>query len=96
MPMGNSFCKPRLILITAIIAAVMAPSVAYASPATPRDNGDTPSDWAMEQIDRAKEINLIPENIQGEYRSSITREEFSTLAVGLYKALGGKEGAVPD
>ena len=96
MPMGNSFCKPRLILITAIIAAVMAPSVAYASPATPRDNGDTPSDWAMEQIDRAKEINLIPEHIQGEYRSSITREEFSTLAVGLYKALGGKEGAVPE
>ncbi len=94
--MGNRLDKFRLILITTIIAAFMGPHIAYASPAVPQVNGDIPSDWAMDQIEKAKGVNLIPDKIQGDYRSSITREEFSELAVELYEALGGKESMAPE
>jgi len=86
----------RSILIAVIIAAVMVPHAAYASPDTVQDNMDIPSDWASEQIDKAREINLIPGKIQGDYKSGITREEFCELAVKLYEALSDKEVSVPD
>ena len=94
--MGNRFDKFRLIIVTTIIAAFMAPHIAYASPAAPQDNGDIPSDWAGEQVEKAKEMGLVPEGLQSKYTSGITREEFSELAVELYEALGGKESAAPE
>lgn len=93
--MRNRYNKFRLILIAVIIVAVMVPYTAFASPDMVQDNVDTPSDWASEQIDKAKEIGIIPKGMKGEYVSSITREEFGALAVGLYEALSGKEGEVP-
>ncbi len=40
---------------------------------------DTPSDWAKEDVDKAKELGLIPEHLQSRYRKNITRESFCEL-----------------
>lgn len=94
--MGNAYDKLLAVIVAIIIAAVMVPQAAYANPAPPQDNKDIPSDWAGEQVEKAKEMGLVPEGLQSKYTSSITREEFSELAVGLYEALGGKGSAAPE
>jgi len=52
---------------------------------------DTPSSWAQAGIDKAIKAELVTDKLLGEYRSNITREEFSEIAVNLYEALTGKE-----
>jgi cell wall-associated NlpC family hydrolase len=94
--MRNRFDKFCLVFIAIIIAIAILPQITYASPAMPQDDVNTPSDWAVEQIAKAKELDLIPEKLEGEYKSSITREEFSELAVKLYEALSGKKGTIPE
>lgn len=84
------------VLLLAIITIIIIPQSTYADSSVIQNNENIPSDWAKEEIDAAKEINLIPENIQGEYRSSITREEFCELSVKLYEALSGKEGTYQE
>jgi len=75
-----------------IIAIAVTVSNTYADSALSQGNEDIPSSWAKAEIDKAKETGLLPEELQGEYRSNITREEFSEIAVNLYEALSGKEG----
>lgn len=74
-----------------IIATMVIPHITYANLDVEQNNIDIPSSWAKIEIDKAKEMGLIPERIQGEYKNSITREEFSELAVNLYEALIEKE-----
>jgi hypothetical protein len=93
--MRNRLDKIRRAFVVLIIFAVMVPHTIYANPAASQDGADSPSDWAIEIIDNAKEIDLVPEKMLGEYRNSITREQFSELAVNLYKALDGKEDKTP-
>ena len=94
--MGNAYDRLLQVVVAVIIAVVMVPQAAYANPTPPQGDADIPSDWAGEQVEKAKEMRLIPENLQSKYTSGITREEFSELAVGLYEALGGKESAAPE
>lgn len=84
--------KYSLIFVFVIIAIVITTNITYADSTSEQNNLDVPSDWAKAEIDKAKEINILPEEIEGEYRSNITREEFSEVAVNLYEALSGKEG----
>lgn len=60
------------------------------------DSISTPSSWAVAEIDKAKENNLVTENVLNNYQQDITREEFCELVVKLYEALSGKEAIVPD
>lgn len=94
--MKNRFNKFSYVLLFAIITIVIIPQITYADLSLSQSNANIPSDWAKEEIDEAKAINLIPENIQGEYRNSITREEFCELAVKLYEALSDKEGTLQE
>lgn len=84
--------KNSLIFVFLIMVIALPVNSTYSDSALPQSNEDIPSKWAKAEIDKAKEINLLPENILGEYRSNITREEFSEIAVNLYEALSGKEG----
>ncbi len=54
-------------------------------------NGDLiASDWAQDEVNRAYEKDLIPEEMTGEDLSDIvSREEFAALAVKLYEKLSG-------
>ncbi|WIV12476.1 NlpC/P60 family protein [Proteiniborus sp. MB09-C3] len=89
--MIKRFSKLRLLVMLIMIAIVIIPNITYADTALSQNNINTPSNWAKADIDKAKEINLVPKKIQGDYRSSITREEFSEVAVKLYELLSGKE-----
>ena len=63
----------------------VVPRNTYASLNLSREN--TPSEWATVDISDAERIGLITERIQGNYKDSITREEFSEFAVLLYETL---------
>lgn len=75
-----------------IMAVLMTANITYADSALPQSSEDIPSSWAKAEIDKAIKAGLLEEKLQGEYRSNITREEFSEIAVSLYEALSGKEG----
>ncbi len=81
------------ILITAFLSTAI-PQITYSSPALIQSNIDIPSDWAKAEVDKAKELNLVTDSIQGKYKQSITRKELCSLAINLYKALSGKEVSV--
>ena len=83
-----------LIFVLIIMAIAVTISITYADSDLSQSNEDTPSKWAKAEIDRAIETNLIPDKIQGEYRSNITREEFSEITVNLYEALSGKKAVI--
>ncbi|MCC5909762.1 MAG: S-layer homology domain-containing protein [Clostridiaceae bacterium] len=51
---------------------------------------DGPSSWAEDWISEAIEHQLTTEKVLSNYQQPITREEFATLAVNLYHALGGE------
>lgn len=93
--MKNRFSKLSMIFILIIMAFIVA-TTTYADTAIPPSDEDIPSQWANADIEKAVEIGLAPGNIQGEYRSSITREEFSGVAVKLYEAMSGKKGELPE
>lgn len=40
-----------------------------------------PSDWAAEEVNRAVELGLAPEAVQGNWQAPITRGEFAQLAI---------------
>lgn len=40
---------------------------------------DTPSDWASDAVEQAKEKGFLPQELAGKYRYGITREEFCLL-----------------
>ncbi|MBR5155356.1 MAG: WG repeat-containing protein [Clostridia bacterium] len=44
---------------------------------------DTPSEWATETMEEAKELGLLPEELQQKYRKNITREDFCKLVYEL-------------
>ncbi|MCL2126339.1 MAG: hypothetical protein FWH33_10185, partial [Oscillospiraceae bacterium] len=51
--------------------------------------GDTPSSWAVPEVDRAKGLGLVPPTLQSKYSDATTRAEFCLLAVTLYEKVTG-------
>ena len=54
------------------------------------DADDTISSWAIECVNRAVGLNLVPQNLQSNFTQPITRAEFTALAVYLYQTLGSE------
>ncbi len=50
-----------------------------------------PSTWAKKDIEKANELELIPDSINKSYGKQITRAEFCALAVRLYETAKGNE-----
>lgn len=42
---------------------------------------DAPASWAVQEVEKAIGMQLIPEDMQGDYYKAITREEFCILAI---------------
>ncbi len=76
-----------IILILAICFTMVQPTFAAT---------DSPSNWALGEIEKAKTYNLVTERVLKNYQSNITREEFCELAVKLYEALSGKRAAIAE
>lgn len=56
----------------------------------------TPSSWALEEIQKAKEYNLVTERVLTGYQQGISREDFCELVVKLYEALSGIIAKTPE
>lgn len=89
--MRTSYWTYCFIFIFVIITVVMTGNITYADPVLSQSSEDIPSSWAKEGIDEAIAAALVPQELQGEYKQNITREEFCEIAVSLYEALSGKE-----
>ena len=46
-------------------------------------SGDAPSAWAQASVDRAIRLGLVPDKLQCDYRSNITRQDFCKLTASL-------------
>ena len=58
-------------------------------------SGATASEWAVAELERAEELGLIPDCLEGaDLTADITRAEFAAVAVKVYKALSGT-AAIP-
>ena len=86
--MLNKLKKIGLFLSVTATLVTIVPQSTYASLNLSRES--TLSNWAEIDIEKAREIGLITEKIQGNYKDSITREEFSELGVLLYEKLSRK------
>lgn len=51
---------------------------------------DTASDWAVDEIQKAYDLDLTTDRVLMNFQKNITREEFCEIAVKLYEALSGK------
>lgn len=40
-----------------------------------------PSSWAEEEVNRAVEVGLVPQSIQGDWQQPVTRGEFAMLVI---------------
>ena len=61
-------------------------------PVTPAEPaGDTPSGWAVENVNTAVEAGIVPDTLQSAYTQATTRAEFCALAVELYETVMGTE-----
>lgn len=92
--MINKLKKISLVLTITISLISIAPQTTYANQNLSKQQINIPSNWAKADIDIASNKNLIPGSIDSNYRKSITREEFSELAVNLYEVLTKKEVTV--
>ncbi|WIV12239.1 S-layer homology domain-containing protein [Proteiniborus sp. MB09-C3] len=54
-----------------------------------------PSSWGIAQIEKAREYNLVTDNIIENLQQDITREELCELIVRLYEAMSGEEAIAP-
>lgn len=71
----------RTISLFLVLILVLSSTISLASP----------SDWAVGEVNKAKEIKLVQENLLKNYQKNITREEFSEMVILLYKSLSNKE-----
>ena len=55
-----------------------------------------PSSWASGEVKTAKNQGLVPESLLSDYQTPITREEFCSMAILLYKKLSGRETPVAE
>jgi len=55
---------------------------------------DMPSDWAIDEVNRAVSAGLVSENLQCNYQNNITRDEFAECAVRLCAAYFGEDISV--
>lgn len=58
--------------------------------------GETVDEWAVERVESAIRLELMPECLAGQdLRAEMTRAEFAALTVKLYEAMSGKLAEVP-
>ncbi|MCL1905463.1 MAG: right-handed parallel beta-helix repeat-containing protein [Clostridiales bacterium] len=50
---------------------------------------EQPSVWAVEKVNAAINVKIVPSSLQSEYKQAITRAEFCALAVALYETVTG-------
>ena len=60
-------------------------------PARAEGEPEAPSGWAIEYVQRALELEILPPGLNARFTEPITREEYCVLAVRLYERAAGTE-----
>ena len=81
--------KRILSFVLAIVLILVLVPGAFAT-SNPWSSNDAPSSWAQSYVREAYNQNLVPSNLMGRFTQSITRAEFTHLAVALYEELTGR------
>ena len=68
-----------------LVLALLVTLVPVASATT-----DQPSNWAREYVQEANNLGLVPSHLNTRFTDSITRAEFTHLAVALYESVTGR------
>jgi len=82
--------KRILSFVLAIVMILVLVPGAFAT-SNPWSQDDAPSQWAQGYVREAYNQNLVPSNLMGRFYHSITRSEFTALAVSLYETVTGTE-----
>lgn len=56
---------------------------------------ESPSTWAVSELEQARENELVPKALRGFYQSPIMRKDFSVMSVRLYEALTNRWAEAP-
>jgi len=67
--------RKLLTIALALMLVLGIPAAAFAA--------DDPSNWAKAEVDKAIGLDLVPEGLQADYQSAITREGFCVLIMSL-------------
>ena len=76
--------KKKLLLVL-IFTLILSSGISFAAP----------SNWAIQEVEKAIELNLVPQILLKDYQENISREEFSEMVLNLYEALSKKQ-AMPS
>lgn len=68
--------KKKLLLVL-IFTLILSSGISFAAP----------SNWAIQEVEKAIELNLVPQILLKDYQENISREEFSEMVLNLYEAL---------
>lgn len=63
----------------------------YSERSIPAPPADAPSDYAVQHINRAVGLGIVPQSMQSGYQKAVTRAEFCALAVVLIENVTGAE-----
>lgn len=76
----------KKLILSLIIAIILVPNISEAAP----------SQWALSEVNKAKEYDLLTPSLMDKYQDNITREEFAELVVKLYAGITGEEIIITD
>lgn len=71
--------------------AYLTVSQAQQSASEPGVTGDQPSSWAQAEVAEARQKGLIPQELDSQYQTNITRAQFCHLAAALLEQKTGRE-----
>ncbi len=71
----------KILLLFLILTLLLYSALSFAAP----------SNWAIQEIEKANELNIVPQNLFKDYQENITREEFSEMILNLYESLSNKQ-----
>ena len=84
--------------LSALLSGALAAALTAAAPVSAASvfTGETVDEWAVERVESAIRLELMPECLEGQdLRAEMTRAEFAALTVKLYEAMSGKLAEVP-
>ena len=81
---GRAVRTVAILLIAAMVAGTGGMSVLA-------EGEDAPSGWALEYVQRALTLELLPPGLNARFTQPITREEYCVLAVRVYERAAGME-----
>ena len=83
--------KPRrnIFMLRKTISLTLALMLALSTFSFSVHAADTPSSWAVEEVNKAISAKLVPAALQSNYVNPTTRAEFCALTVALYEEING-------